>query len=128
MPKKRASPDLFPGPSRRESAILSPHPNDVDRRRIELALKNRQRYRYVCPSVHPGPEGYIVRSPCCSRNVDNQGGVIDIAWLRYRSRYGVWHLYRRDHVTDAWVIQSAQATLVEALAELNRDQDRVFWS
>ncbi|MHB8253815.1 MAG: DUF3024 domain-containing protein [Acidiferrobacter sp.] len=105
-----------------------PHPNDVDRRRIERALKDRQRYRYVNPSVQPGPEGYIVRSPCCSRNVDSNGGIIDIAWLRYRARHGVWHLYRRDHSANTWVIQSTQQTLNEALAELNRDHDRVFWS
>jgi len=128
MAKKRVDPVLFPGPGQHESGTHSPHPNDVDRRRIERALKNRQRYRYVSPTVHPGPDGYIVRSPCCSRNIDNRGGIIDIAWLRYRNQHGVWHLYRRDHVTDAWVIQSAQATLMEALAELNRDQDRVFWS
>lgn len=103
------------------------HPNDVDRRRILRLLKNRRRYRYVTPTVLPGPEGYIVRSPCCSRTVDHTGGIIDVAWLRFRSSHNVWHLYRRDHVTDAWVIQSAQPSLVEAVAELNADPARVFW-
>ena len=27
------------------------HPNDLDRKRIERALKSRKRYRYVTPSV-----------------------------------------------------------------------------
>ncbi|MDA8119857.1 DUF3024 domain-containing protein [Acidiferrobacter thiooxydans] len=104
------------------------HPNDVDRRRILRLLKNRRRYRYVTPTVLPGPEGYIVRSPCCSRTVDSAGGVIDVAWLRFRSGHNVWHLYRRDHITDAWVIQSAQPSLIEAVAELNDDPARVYWT
>ncbi|MHB1513176.1 MAG: DUF3024 domain-containing protein [Acidiferrobacter sp.] len=104
------------------------HPNDVDRRRILRLLKNRRRYRYTQPVVLPGPDGYIVRSPCCSRRIDGTGGVIDIAWLRYRSEHNIWHLYRRDHATEAWVIQSAQASLTEAVAELNNDPARVFWA
>ena len=128
MSKESSHLGLFPGPVPQEMGTRPPHPNEVDRRRIERALKNRQRYRYVRPSVHPGPDGYIVRSPCCSRNVDDRGGIIDIAWLRYRDQHGIWHLYRRDHATKAWIIQSTHATLMEALAELNRDQDRVFWS
>ncbi len=104
------------------------HPNDVDRRRILRLLKNRRRYRYVRPIVLPGPEGYIVRSPCCSRTVDNAGGMIDIAWLRYRGGHDAWHLYRRDHVTEAWVIQSVQSSLALAVADLNEDPARVFWA
>ncbi len=104
------------------------HPNDVDRRRILRLLKNRRRYRYTQPVVLPGPDGYIVRSPCCSRRIDGAGGVIDIAWLRYRSGHNIWHLYRRDHATEAWVIQSTQASLTEAIAELNNDPMRVFWA
>lgn len=106
----------------------APHPNDVDRRRILRLLKNRRRYRYVRPIVLPGPEGYIVRSPCCSRTVDDAGGMIDIAWLRYRGAQGGWHLHRRDHAAGTWVIQSAQSSLIEAIAELNEDPARVFWT
>ena len=104
------------------------HPNDVDRHRILRLLGNRRRYRYVRPIVLPGPEGYIVRSPCCSRTIDDAGGMIDIAWLRYRSGQDLWHLHRRDHAGGAWVIQSAQPSLIEAIAELNEDPARVFWA
>lgn len=130
----RAASDLPMSDARPEKASVGDlsaapaHPNDVDRRRIQRLLKGRRRYRYVTPTVLPGPEGYIVRSPCCSRTVDRAGGIIDVAWLRFRSGHNVWHLYRRDHVAEAWVIQSAQPNLLAAVAELNEDPARVFWT
>ncbi|WP_298139776.1 hypothetical protein [Acidiferrobacter sp.] len=113
---------------RGEPSVPGAHPNEIDRRRILRLLKNRRRYRYVTPTVLPGPDGYIVRSPCCSRTVDSRGGIIDVAWLRFRSSHNVWHLYRRDHGTDTWVIQSAQPSLILAVAELNDDPARVYWT
>ena len=60
-----------------------PHPNEVDRKRISKTLAERDRYKYVAPSVLPDVDGYLVRSPCCSRNVDPDGGEIDIARIEY---------------------------------------------
>lgn len=53
----------------------------LDRVRIEVALEARSRYKYVNPQLVREGAGWTVRSPNCSRNVDKQGGVIDIAWL-----------------------------------------------
>ena len=47
------------------------HPNDLDRKRIERALKVRKRYRYVTPNVTTTVGGYRIESPCCSRNIDH---------------------------------------------------------
>ena len=63
---------------------ISAHPNDFDRKRIERALKARKRYRYVTPRVAAVTDGYRIESPCCSRNIDPDGGVVDVALLLYR--------------------------------------------
>ena len=42
---------------------ICPHPNEVDRKRIEKMLAERERYKYVAPKVLPDVEGYLVRSP-----------------------------------------------------------------
>ncbi len=49
--------------------------------RILGALQERVRYRYVQPVVVPAACGWKIVSPCCSRNVDPHGGIIDVAWL-----------------------------------------------
>jgi hypothetical protein len=54
---------------------------DFTQRRIERALRERARYRYVSPRVLRDADGFRIESPCCSRNVDPGGGVIDIARL-----------------------------------------------
>ena len=54
---------------------------DLTLRQIERALRERTRYRYVSPRVLREGQGFRIESPCCSRNVDTTGGVIDIAWL-----------------------------------------------
>ena len=65
------------------AATMAPrHPNELDLRRIARAIQGRERYRYVKPHVIAAEAGYLVRSPCCSRNVDPAGGEIDIALLR----------------------------------------------
>ena len=80
---------------------VCPHPNEVDRKRIEKTLSDRERYKYVAPSVLPVDEGYLVRSPCCSRNVDPDGGIIDIARIEYQSG-DFWRLYQRDDEKHVW--------------------------
>lgn len=104
-----------------------PHPNDVDRKRIERALQGRERYRYVTPAVRPAERGYRVESPCCSRNIDENGGTIDIAWIEYLPEWNCWRLYRRNHRQNDWEYYAEYATLAALLTELNRDQRRVFW-
>ena len=104
-----------------------PHPNDVDRKRIERALAGRERYRYVTPAVRPAERGYRIESPCCSRNIDEQGGGIYIARIEYVSKPNSWRLYRRDHRQNDWECYAEYATLAALLSELNQDQRRVFW-
>jgi hypothetical protein len=104
-----------------------PHPNDVDRKRIERALAARERYRYVTPAVRPAEGGYRIESPCCSRNIDENGGTIDIARIEYLSVLRCWRLYRRNHQWCEWEYYAQYATLAALLAELNRDEKRAFW-
>ncbi len=106
---------------------LCPHPNDFDRRRIERALKARQRYRYVSPSVAAVAGGYRIESPCCSRNIDADGGVVDIALLIFDTGRAAWQLFRKDHIRRAWEFHSSYARLIELLDELNADPEREFW-
>ena len=103
------------------------HPNDVDRKRIERALDARARYRYVSPEVRAEEGGYRIQSPCCSRNVDPSGGVIDIARLEYVSGLQAWNLFRKDHARHAWQFYGAFGALGELLQFLNQDPERIFW-
>lgn len=93
---------------------------------IGRALRNRVRYRYVHPNVTREPDGYRIESPCCSRNVDPVGGVIDIAWLA-QGADGLWRLYSRDHALRRWVEQNASEDLPALLDVLCVDAARVFW-
>jgi hypothetical protein len=102
-------------------------PNEFDHRRIGRALEARERYRYVTPSVVPVAGGYRIESPCCSRNVDPEGGVIDVALLLYSGQLGHWRLFRKDHVRGSWEFHSTHARLHELLDGLNADVDRAFW-
>jgi hypothetical protein len=104
-----------------------PHPNDVDRKRIERALARRKRYRYVSPRVHATENGYRIESPCCSRNVDPAGGMIDIALLQYDPLERLWRLYRKDHRSQRWLLDAELTTLAELLDRLNGDPERRFW-
>ena len=109
------------------STLVCPHPNEVDCKRIERALANRERYRYVSPRVYPVFNGYRVESPCCSRNIDKEGGVIDIAQLEYLPAAGAWRLYRKNHRADQWETYAALSSLMEALEVLKCDPLRMFW-
>jgi hypothetical protein len=103
------------------------HPNEFDCKRIERSLSKRVRYRYVSPNVIPDVEekGYRIESPCCSRNIEPSGGIIDIALVKYFAPH--WLLYRKDHEYSTWVLHSVVDTLNEALEILLPDEERVFW-
>jgi len=102
-------------------------PNEFDRKRIERALAQRKRYRYVSPSVSPVTDGYRIESPCCSRNVDPTGGVVDVALLQYAPGSRPWRLYRKEHVLQQWHLHGCYERLVELLEHLNADPLRLFW-
>ena len=107
--------------------VLPTHPNELDRKRIERALKSRKRYRYVEPTVSPVDDGYHVQSPCCSRNIDKDGGVIDVALLRHDPANTMWKLFWRDHAQGIWELHSVHQRLTAAVDELNADPERIFW-
>src|SRR5665647_817969 len=46
------------------------HARDFMLHRLERALRERVRYRYVQPRVLREGESFRIQSPCCSRNVD----------------------------------------------------------
>ena len=102
------------------AAVLS-----LDARRIERALDGRSRYRYVRPHLAREGEGWKIVSPNCSRNVDPEGGEIDIAWLVPLDASG-WQLFARDHARHDWRL-SRQGPLHELLALLCADPAREFW-
>lgn len=117
-----------------EAAALSeikvgqfPHPNDLDHKRIERALRARKRYRYVLPKVLAVAKGYRIESPCCSRNIDADGGIIDVALLQYDEQQSSWQLYRKDHRNGTWELHSTSLRLPEVLDRLNTDPERKFW-
>jgi len=103
------------------------HPNDLDRKRIERALTLRKRYRYVSPKVKPVAGGYLIESPCCSRNIDPEGGLIDVALIHHDAASESWKLFRKDHARGIWEFHSAHQRLNAATDELNADPDRLFW-
>ena len=71
--------------------------------------------------------GYHIKSPCCSRNIDKSGGVIDIARLEYAAAQRMWHLYRKEHASGEWLFHAEFKTLPELLQQLNQDAERLFW-
>lgn len=102
-------------------------PNEVDRKRIERALAARKRYRYVSPRIRIVEGGYIIESPCCSRNVDPTGGCIEVALLQYEPGENPWRLYRKDHDRGQWHLHGTFYALMELLSEVNTDPLRLFW-
>ena len=93
---------------------------------IERALKERVRYRYVQPSVLRDGEGFRIEAPCCSRNVNAEGGVIDIARLT-PAPDGSWALQARDHAAGQWIAYANGMSLGEALDTVCIDAERKFW-
>jgi hypothetical protein len=102
-------------------------PNEFDFRRIERALEKRKRYRYVSPTLLRTANGYRIQSPCCSRNIDPDGGVVDIALLLFDGRSKNWRLLRKEHARGVWEFERAFDRLTELLDFLNDDPDRRFW-
>ncbi|HET6377106.1 MAG TPA: hypothetical protein VFG05_02175 [Methylocella sp.] len=103
------------------------YPNDLDRRRIERALKERKLYRYVVPKLRTAECGYHIESPCCSRNIDPEGGIIDVALLQYNLEGAAWRLYRKNHSCGIWELHSRHERLPDALELLKSDPAREFW-
>ena len=109
---------------------------DLMQHRLERALRERTRYRYVRPRVLREGDAFRIESPCCSRNVDTEGGVIDIALLApgtprlSRSQPGrtvqSWRLFARDHAAGAWVAQDESDELGELMDVLCVDAQRIF--
>lgn len=100
--------------------------HDFIQHRLERALRQRVRYRYVQPSVLREGESFRIQSPCCSRNVDPSGGVIDIALL-VPSAAQRWCLCARDHINSTWVSRFKDEPLDQLLDLLCVDTERQFW-
>jgi len=108
--------------------VQGAQPNELDRKRISRGLLTRKRYRYVSPAVQVVENGYLIESPCCSRRVDPEGGVVDVALLQYSPGEPLpWTLYRKDHERAAWERHAKFERLQELLAVLNADPERLFW-
>lgn len=103
------------------------HPNELDRKRIEKTLENRKRYRYVTPEVQDADHGYVIQSACCSRNIDPDGGIIDIARLEFREDRGNWWLYHKNHEMGHWIMEGEFPSLTAVLELLIEDPNRRFW-
>ena len=111
--------------------------SDLTRHRLERALRARVRYRYVKPSVLREGESFRVQSPCCSRNVDSTGGLIDIALLEPMAVLAsgkasdhpppLWRLCSRNHLGASWETRYEDQQLEELLERLCLDPDRLFW-
>ncbi|MFG1424281.1 DUF3024 domain-containing protein [Roseixanthobacter liquoris] len=109
------------------AAPPSAHPNELDRRRIARGIKARRRYRYVEPSVGDVDGGYLISSPCCSRNIDAEGGIIDVALLLFEPQNATWRLFWKNHKSGTWELHSVHARLGSLLDQLNLDDERTFW-
>ena len=97
-----------------------------ERKQIERAIGTRKRYRYVRPRVRVVPDGILVESPCCSRRIDPDGGIVDIALLQHMETGG-WRLYRKDHEAAEWRLHGVYDKLADLLEPLKEDPERVFW-
>ncbi|WP_456798954.1 DUF3024 domain-containing protein [Bradyrhizobium sp. USDA 4473] len=115
------------GVMRKAKTGLVPHPNELDRKRIERGLSSRNHYLYVSPNVTPVKGGYLVESPCCSRNIDKDGGLIDVALILYDAVSGIWKVFCKNHAQGIWEFYSLYHRLGSAIDELNADPERLFW-
>jgi len=111
------------GSSRQAAAAVM----SLDARRIANALDGRTRYKYVSPRVVREGLGWKIVSPNCSRNIDPDGGEIDIAWLVPDGATGAWLLFSRDHVQDCWMMRRRDPRLAPLLEHVCLDPQREFW-
>ncbi len=106
--------------------------------RLKRALRQRVRYRYVKPLVLREGQSFRIQSPCCSRNVDPGGGLIDIALLTpgagdsadeggATGAAGGWSLSARDHAAGVWLTRLQGQPLDTVLDALCVDSERQFW-
>lgn len=95
--------------------------------RLERALRERVRYRYVKPQVLREANSFRIQSPCCSRKVDPSGGMIDIALL-VPHEGSHWCLCSRDHANGSWEPRFQDASLDVLLDLLCIDSERQFWA
>jgi hypothetical protein len=109
------------------SPAPSAHPNELDLGRIKRGLRKRLRYRYVTPRVLPVDNGYRIESPCCSRNIDAQGGPVDVALILFDDAGGGPQLFSKNHAQSCWEFHSQYTRLAELLDALNADPERAFW-
>jgi len=98
---------------------------DADLQRIVQALAGRSRYRYVQPLVQREGAGWKIVSPNCSRQIDPEGGLIDIAWLCPSG--GRWQVHARRHQPAQWERVAQGLSLDEALAQVCLDPVGRFW-
>lgn len=110
-----------------QSMPRAAQPNELDRKRIERTLTSRKRYRYVSPDIAMVADGYLITSPCCSRNIDPDGGIIDVALLQYAPDARRWRLYRKEHSKQQWHLHAYYHRLADLLEDLNADPQRLFW-
>lgn len=120
---------LSPGSEGRRPADArgAAHPNEFDRRRIAAALSRRHRYLYVEPQVVTEPDGYRIESACCSRTIDPDGGVVDIARITWSRPAQCWTLSWKDRRGDIWRVDLVASRLDLLLERLLTDSDRRFW-
>jgi len=103
------------------------HPNELDQRRVTRALLGRHRYRYVTPTVRTVEHGYLITSPNCSRNIDADGGEIEIALVQFEEASARWRLFYMNHVRHGWSLGAEANQLTELLSELCQDPLRRYW-
>jgi hypothetical protein len=118
------------------AAALAANPvGDLIIYRLKRALRQRVRYRYVKPLVLREGQSFRIQSPCCSRNVDPGGGLIDIALLTpgvagaggETGAAGGWSLSARDHAAGVWRTRLQGQPLDTVLDALCVDSERQFW-
>jgi hypothetical protein len=122
----KTDPQASHGAGRRAAPRATGTVVDLDRRRIERALPERVRYKYVQPRVERERNGWKIVSPNCSRNIDTAGGEIDIAWFLPEGG-ARWLLHARDHARGTWVLKAADLTLAQAIAIVVTDARREYW-
>ncbi len=78
-------------------------------------------------ALPPVSDGYRIESPCCSRNIDPEGGIIDVALFKFDPDRASWQLFRKDHAKAAWELHSTYGRLFDLLDLLKDDPEREFW-